>query len=162
MKFKLNDRVSWSVFNLNGTVTDIKGFRVYIMWDGNKQTISYGTFECRNMEVIAYVFKVGDRVTHTNSNSKGVIIFNDVNKDNLFLVRWDNSCEYFYTTAPYLKLDNTIVATKKSKIPIETCQQDFFEWSIVNEAASLVVAKGYQHFLSKLTKAIAARSEGVL
>ena len=41
-------------------------------------------------------------------------------------------------------------------------QQDFFEWNVVNEAATMVASKGYQNFLSKLTRAIAERSEGVL
>ena len=41
-------------------------------------------------------------------------------------------------------------------------QQDFFEWNVVNEAASLVASKGYQYFLKQLTEAIAARSGGVL
>jgi hypothetical protein len=41
-------------------------------------------------------------------------------------------------------------------------QQDFYEWNVINESASLVASKGYQYFLSKLTEAIAARSGGVL
>jgi hypothetical protein len=79
MKFKLNDRVSWSIFNLTGTVTNVLSDIVYIKWDKSENTISYNAFECRNMEVMSLEFKVGDRVTD-NSRNKGVITITRIDK----------------------------------------------------------------------------------
>jgi co-chaperonin GroES (HSP10) len=92
MKFKLNDRVSWSIFNLTGTVTDVLSDIVYIKWDEGNHTISYNAFECRNMEVMPLEFKVGDRVVNNYSKNKGVII------------RIDKYVEHTYASdKPYFK-----------------------------------------------------------
>jgi hypothetical protein len=80
MKFKLNDRVSWSIFNLTGTVTNVLSDIVYIKWDKSENTISYNAFECRNMEVMSLEFKVGDRVVNNYSKNKGVIVITRIDK----------------------------------------------------------------------------------
>jgi hypothetical protein len=109
MKFKLNDRVSWSIFNLTGTVIDILSNIVYIKWDEGNHTISYNTFECRNMEVILPVLLIGDRVSLKNSSHKGVIIsYYDYNS---LFVQWDASSEYFCVRVKDLTRDNSNVAT---------------------------------------------------
>jgi hypothetical protein len=119
MKFKLNDRVSWSIFNLTGTVTDVLSDIVYIKWDEGNHTISYNIFECRNMEVMSLeLFKVGDRIAHKNSSNKGVIISNY--RTILLAVQWDGSSEYFYISPKDLTLNNSIVATNdKLKVTLE-------------------------------------------
>jgi hypothetical protein len=118
MKFKLNDPVSWSIFNLTGTVTNVLSDIVYIKWDEGNHTISYNAFECRNMEVILPVFLIGDRIAHKNSSNKGVIISNYT--PTLLAVQWDGSSEYFYISPKDLTLDNSIVTTNdKLKVTLE-------------------------------------------
>jgi hypothetical protein len=122
MKFKLNDRVSWSIFNLTGTVTDVLSDIVYIKWDEGNHTISYNAFECRNMEVMSLeLFKVGDRVTD-NSRNKGVItctIIASPTKKAKYMrseiwIKWDDIDEqYLYTDTLNFHLDTTPVLTTK-------------------------------------------------
>jgi heat shock protein HspQ len=122
MKFKLNDRVSWSIFNLTGTVIDILSNIVYIKWDEGNHTISYNTFECRNMEVMSLeLFKVGDRVTD-NSRNKGVIT--SIDKYVLYpclttYFKWDD--------------DNEILPTK---IDQSTHSEIWIKWDGINEPYS--------------------------
>jgi hypothetical protein len=124
MKFKLNDRVSWSIFNLTGTVTNVLSDIVYIKWDEGNHTISYNTFECRNMEVMSLeLFKVGDRVTD-NSRNKGVI------------TRIDKYVEYPYPSdKPYFKWfkwngGKDILSTKKPKY---SGSEITVKWDSINE-----------------------------
>jgi hypothetical protein len=126
MKFKLNDRVSWSIFNLTGTVIDILSNIVYIKWDEGNHTISYNTFECRNMEVILPVLLIGDRVSLKNSSHKGVIIsYYDYNS---LFVQWDGSSEYFYVRVKDLTRDNSNVATNdKLKVTAEVDTTPIFK-----------------------------------
>jgi hypothetical protein len=140
MKFKLNDRVSWSIFNLTGTVTDVLSDIVYIKWDEGNNIISYNAFECRNMEVMSVeLFKVGDRVTN-NSRNKGVITridkyvmhpcfttyfkWDDGNEilptkidqstHSEIWIKWDDGNEpYLYTDILNFHLDTTPVLTTK-------------------------------------------------
>jgi hypothetical protein len=60
--------------------------------------------------------------------------------------------------------DNLDINDYESNEPedFDAYQQDFHEWNVVNEAAALVASKGYQHFLSKITEAMASRIEGGL
>jgi signal peptidase I len=109
MKFKLNDRVSWSIFNLTGTVTNVLSDIVYIKWDEGSHTISYNAFECRNMEVMSLVFKVGDRViNHHYSRNKGVITRIDKYVEHHYpsdesyfkLFKWDGGKDMLPTKKP--------------------------------------------------------------
>jgi signal peptidase I len=109
MKFKLNDRVYWSIFNLTGTVTNVLSDIVYIKWDKGNHTISYNAFECRNIEVILPVLLIGDRVALKNSSNKGVII-SHYDYNSLF-VQWDGSSEYVCVSVKDLTRDNSNVAT---------------------------------------------------
>jgi hypothetical protein len=122
MKFKLNDRVSWSIFNLTGTVTDVLSDIVYIKWDEGNHTISYNAFECRNMEVMSLeLFKVGDRVTD-NSRNKGVI------------TRVDKYVKYPGFTK-YFKWDdgNKILTTEKDQF---IHNEIWIKWDDINEPYS--------------------------
>jgi hypothetical protein len=117
-KFKLNDRVSWSIVNLTGTVIDVLSDIVYINWDEGKHTIGYGAFVCRDMEVIPPVLLIGDRVALKKSSNKGVIISNYT--PTLLVVQWDGSSEYFYISPKDLTLNNSIVANNdKLKVTLE-------------------------------------------
>jgi hypothetical protein len=143
MKFKLNDRVSWSIFNLTGTVTNVLSDIVYIKWDKCETTISYNAFECRNMEVMSLeLFKVGDRVVSNYSSYNGVITridkyvkypcfttyfkWDDGDEilptekcqfmHNEFTIKWDNINHLLsYTDTLYFHLDTTpVLATKEA------------------------------------------------
>jgi co-chaperonin GroES (HSP10) len=125
MKFKLNDRVSWSIFNLTGTVTNVLSDIVYIKWDEGNHTISYNAFECRNMEVIPIVFKVGDRViNHHYSRNKGVITRID-----------EHVKDHYLSDVPYFKFDSgdIIFQTKKPKY---SCIEITIKWDDINEPYS--------------------------
>jgi hypothetical protein len=126
MKFKLHDRVSWSIFNLTGTVTNVLSNIVYIKWDEGNHTISYNAFECRNMEVILPVLLIGDRVALKNSSNKGVII-SHYDYNSLF-VQWDGSSEHFYVSIKDLTRDNSNVATdNKLKVTAEVDTTPIFK-----------------------------------
>jgi hypothetical protein len=129
MKFKLNDRVSWSIFNLTGTVTNVLSDIVYIKWDEGNHTISYNAFECRNMEVMSLeLFKVGDRVTD-NSRNKGVITITRIDK---YVEHHYPSDESYFKWFKWFKWDGgkDMLPTKKPK---HSGIEITIKWDDINE-----------------------------